>query len=85
MTGKPDSPFANRKFLVEFKYAPIREEATCRWLELAEPLPADVRQVTGYADDIRREFLQFTVWRYVIYIVGRKGFRVFALDRPAEE
>ena len=43
-------------------------------------MPADVAQVTGYAEDIRRIFPQFTVRRYLIYIVGRKGYRVFALD-----
>jgi hypothetical protein len=80
MLGKPDSPFANLKFLVEFKYAPVKEEATCQWLTLPAPLPADVEQVSGYADDIRRTFPQFTVRRYIIYIVGRKGFRVFGLD-----
>jgi hypothetical protein len=80
MLGKPDSRFANLKFLVEFKYAPVKEEACCRWLDMPEPLPADVQQVTRYAEDILREFPQFCVRRYLIYIVGRKGYRVFALD-----
>ena len=51
-----------------------------RWLDMQAPLPADVEQVTRYAEDIRREFPTFTVRRYLIYIVGRKGFRVFGLD-----
>jgi len=80
MLGKPDSPFADLKFLVEFKYAPVKEEATCQWLQLSAPRPEDVTQVTAYADDIRRAFPQFTVRRYIIYIVGRKGYRIFSLD-----
>ena len=56
MLGKPDSVFAREKFVVEFKYTPVREEATCRWLQLPAPLQADVAQVTAYAADIKREF-----------------------------
>ena len=80
MLGKPDSPYANLKFLVEFKYAPVKEEATCSWLQMTEPAQGDVEQVTRYAEDIRREFEELTVRRYLIYIVGRKGVRVFSLD-----
>ena len=79
MLGKPDSQFANTKFLLEFKYIPIKEEHKSRLLQLTAPLPEDVAQVTGYAEDIHREFPKFTIHRYIVYIVGRKGFRMFHL------
>ena len=79
MLGKPDSPYANRKFLVEFKYRPLKEETPALAFH-AGAIAGDVEQVTRYAEDIHRDFPQFTIQRYVIYIVGRKGYRLFALD-----
>ena len=83
MLGKPDSPFANTKFLLEFKYTPMKDEHKSNLLQLEAPLPEDVAQVTRYAEDIHREFPQFTIHRYIVYIVGRKGFTLFHL--PPED
>jgi len=79
MLGKPDSAFANRKFLLEFKYAPMTDERKARLLQLEAPLPEDVAQLKGYAEDIHREFPQFTMRKYVVYIVGRKGYVMFGV------
>ena len=81
MLGKPDSAYANLKFLLEFKYTPVKDEAQiAHWLQLSAPLPEDVAQITRYAEDIHREFPQFTVQQYIVYIVGRKGYRLFRVE-----
>ncbi len=45
MLGKPDSPYANIKFLLEFKYAPVKGERKARLLKLQAPFEEDVAQV----------------------------------------
>jgi len=80
MLGKPDSAYANVKFLLEFKYVSMKEQRTSNLLQLTAPLPDDVAQITRYAEDIHREFPQFTIHRYLVYIVGRKGFVMFRLE-----
>ncbi len=85
MLGKPDSPYAKIKFLLEFKYTPVKDEHKSHWLRLVAPLPEDVAQVTQYAADIRREFPQFAIHKYIVYIVGRKGFVMFHLASSAVE
>jgi len=77
MLGKPDSAYANQKFVMEFKYAPAKGDEKKNWLKLDAPLPADIEQVNRYAEDIHHEFPQFTVRKYIVYIVGRKGFLLF--------
>ena len=39
--------------------------------------------MTGYAEDIHREFPQFAIRKYLVYIVGRKGFIMFRTDAPS--
>ena len=39
MLGKPDSPYANTKFLLEFKYTPMKDEHKSNLLQLNAPLP----------------------------------------------
>ena len=83
MTGKPDSTFRKMKFLLEFKYVPIKEARKRNLLRLTAPLPEDVAQVAGYARDIRQEFPAFALRPHLVYIVGRKGFKMFRVDEHA--
>ena len=84
MLGKPDSAYANTKFLLEFKYTPVKDERKSHMLQLGAPLPEDVAQITRYTEDIHREFPQFTVHPYIVYIVGRKGCRMFRVAASPE-
>ena len=45
-----------------------------------EPTPDEVDLVTRYAEDLQREVPKFTVRRYLIYIAGQNGYRVFWSD-----
>jgi len=80
MLGKPATPYAECKFLLEFKYAPVKDERNCNWLQMEAPLPGDIEQITCYAQDIQRESPQLHVRKYLLYIVGRKGFAMFQVD-----
>ena len=80
MLGKPDSSYANTKFLLEFKYTSMKDAHKAHWLQLGAPRPEDVAQVRRYAEDIHREFPLFTIHKYIVYIVGRTGFVMFHVD-----
>jgi hypothetical protein len=80
MQGKPDSPYAECKFLLEFKYTPVKEEHHSNWLRMEAPLPEDLAQLSGYATDILREFPRLKLRKYLLYIVGRKGFAMFQVE-----
>ncbi len=68
------------KFLLEFKYAPVKSDRKASLLKLKTPLADDVAQINRYAEDIHREFPQFNLRKYVVYIVGRKGFVMFRVN-----
>ena len=65
---------------MEFKYAPVKEEHHSNWLRMEAPLPEDRAQITRYAKDIQREFPRLKLRKYLLYIVGRKGFAIFQVE-----
>ncbi|HRY14832.1 MAG TPA: PD-(D/E)XK nuclease domain-containing protein [Candidatus Competibacteraceae bacterium] len=76
--GKYHESFAGVHLVIEFKYCSNAEfrkfKTTLEDFALQEE---DTRQIAGYADDLKKEFPEAAVSRYVIYCFGNQGFRVF--------
>ena len=78
--GRPNTDFEGQALLVEFKHYP-REKAdrldVMNWTTADE---ADITQVSGYADDLKRQHPEVTVRRHIVYTIAGAGYRFFPLD-----
>lgn len=77
ITGRPGTAYHKNKQIVEFKYFPAKESK--RILSLTEPSLADAEQVSRYADDAQEMFPDFKIRKYVIYIAGNKGYKLWEI------
>lgn len=75
MTGRPGTSYHNQKEIVELKYFTSQKSATIKTLET--PRAEDVAQVTAYAGDILKQFPAYRIRKYVIYVMGNRGFRLW--------
>lgn len=73
MTGIPGTDYYTDDRVVEFKY--YRSKEAEKMLALVEPLPEHVEQVKGYANDTKRNFPNYNVRSYVVYICANKGWK----------
>lgn len=73
MTGIPGTDYYTDDRVVEFKY--YRAKDADRMLALSEPLAEHAEQVKGYAADTKRQFPNYHVRAYVVYICANKGWR----------
>lgn len=78
ITGRPGTAYHKNKQIVEFKYFPAKEAK--RILPLAEPSAADAEQVCRYAADAQEMFPDFKIRKYVIYIAGNKGYKLWEIQ-----
>lgn len=77
MTGRPNTTAHGEKQIAEFKYFPSKEAKKIK--ALSAPYPDDVTQVQGYAKDMLAEFPFLKMRKYVIYVMGNKGYKVWEI------
>lgn len=75
MTGIPGTPYHGDKQIVEFKYYPSKDAPKIR--KLSGPTPTDVEQINAYANDMLVDFPYLKISKYVIYVMGNKGYRLW--------
>ena len=75
--GRPEKSFKNQALLIEFKHFSRTEGERLDVLNWKNPQPEDIKQVNGYAEDIRNKYPELTIHRYVCYTVSCSGFRFF--------
>lgn len=75
LTGIPGTSFHNDCRVVEFKYFKARDARKIK--ALTAPQPEDAEQVKAYADDINREFCNYRMKSYVVYIAAGKECRIW--------
>ena len=78
--GRPHTGFADEALILEFKHFTRTESERLGVPGWTEARPADIAQVTGYADDVKHRYPQLTVRRHVVYTVVGEEPRFFALD-----
>ena len=49
-------------------------------MKLKKPRDAEIEQVTKYADEILKDFPQYSIARYIIYTLGSSQYRAFAVS-----
>jgi hypothetical protein len=75
MKGLPGTSFHNDCRVVEFKYFKAKDEAVVE--ALTAPREEDIAQVKGYAADINRQFVNYKMRTYVVYMVTNKLCKVW--------
>jgi hypothetical protein len=75
MKGLPGTSFHNDCRVVEFKYFKAKDEAVVA--DLTTPREEDIAQVKGYAADINRQFVNYKMRTYVVYMVTNKICKVW--------
>ncbi|MDR0894583.1 MAG: PD-(D/E)XK nuclease domain-containing protein, partial [Prevotellaceae bacterium] len=75
MKGLPGTSFHNDCRVVEFKYFKAKDEAVVE--AFTAPREEDIAQVKGYAADINRQFVNYKMRTYVVYMVTNKLCRVW--------
>jgi hypothetical protein len=78
MTGLPGTAYHNDCRIVEFKYFKAKEASMLEKLEA--PKAEDISQVKGYAEDINRQFPDYQIRTYVVYIAAGKTCKVWETD-----
>lgn len=77
MLGKYHTLYKNQKWVVEFKHFKKEEAKKQKIYELKAVREEERKQVEGYAQDILREFPEYSIRKYVIYTVSCETFRMF--------
>lgn len=78
--GKFHERFAGLRWVIEFKYLSNTE-----WNRLKIPIKEfqvqeeDIRQISGYAEGLKKEYPEAKIRLFVIYCIGNQGFRVFEI------
>lgn len=76
--GKYHEAFADLRWVIEFKYYSNAEFKKLKTtLEKFALRDEDTTQIKGYAQGLSQEYPHAQVALYVIYCVGKQGFRVF--------
>jgi hypothetical protein len=75
MTGTPGTPYHNDCRVVEFKYFKTGEASVVHGLTAAKE--EEVTQVNGYAEDLKRQFPNYRLRTYVVYIAAGKAYKVW--------
>jgi hypothetical protein len=79
--GKHNEKFAGLRWVIEFKYysnAKFNELKTS--IEVFELIEADLEQINGYVEGLKKEYPEANISRFVIYCIGNQGFRVFEVS-----
>ncbi len=77
--GKYHTEYKDLKWVVEFKHFSKESAKKENIYDLKEARPQEVKQVTGYANDILKQFPDYNVTCYVIYTISCETFRFFKL------
>ena len=77
LTGIPGTSFHNDCRVVEFKYFKAEDAAIVE--RMGEARPADSEQVKKYAADINRQFPDYRMKTYVVYIAAGKTCKVWTV------
>ena len=80
MTGIPGTDYYTDDRLVEFKYYKAKEAE--KMLASDAPLPEHVEQVHRYAEDTLRNFPNYKVRTYVVYICANRGWKCWEEPLP---
>jgi len=80
LLGKPHTKYKNIKQVAEFKHFSAAEGKRLKIMKLKKPRDAEIEQVTKYADEILKDFPQYSITRYVIYTLGSSQYRAFAVS-----
>lgn len=76
--GKYHEKFAGLRWVIEFKYYSNAElRALNKTVDTFTLQQEDTEQIGGYAADLRREYPEAAITKFVIYCFGNSGFRVF--------
>ncbi|MDR1005029.1 MAG: ATP-binding protein [Prevotellaceae bacterium] len=75
MKGLPGTSYHNDCRVVEFKYFKAKDEVVVK--ALTAPREEDIAQVKSYAADINRQFVNYKMRTYVVYMVTNKSCRVW--------
>lgn len=75
LTGIPGTSFHNDCRVVEFKYFKAKDANKIKLL--AAPFPEDMEQVKAYAEDINRQFPDYAMKIYLVYIAAGKVCRIW--------
>lgn len=75
LTGIPGTSFHNDCRVVEFKYFKAKDASKIK--ALTRPEPEDVEQVKAYAADINRQFTDYRMKSYVVYIAAGKVCQIW--------
>lgn len=78
MTGIPGTSYHNDCRVVEFKYFKTKDAAMVE--SLTEARAEDIRQVQAYAADINRNFPNYRMSAYVVYIAAGKACRAYRCE-----
>ena len=77
--GKYHTQYKNLKWVIEFKHFSKSAGRKEGIYDLKEARIEEVKQVSGYADDILKKFPEYNITRYVIYTISCETFRIFKL------
>lgn len=77
MTGIPGTDYYTDDRLVEFKY--YKGKDAVKMLTATEPLPEHVEQLNRYAVDTKRQFPQYDIRQYIVYICANKGWKCWEI------
>lgn len=77
VTGRPGTGYHKNKQIVEFKYFSGKEHK--KILSLEVPNEADIQQASRYTADAQEMFPEFSIRKYIIYVVGNKGYKLWEI------
>jgi len=80
LLGKPHIKYKSIKQVAEFKHFSAADGKRLKIMKLKKPRDAEIEQVTKYADEILKDFPQYSIARYVIYTLGSSQYRAFAVS-----
>ena len=78
LLGKPSSHYFYTKYLAEFKHFSNKEKKTFK--NLKAPRKQDAEQIVKYANDIKREFPEYTITNWLIYTFAGREWKIFKIE-----
>ncbi|MEA2012809.1 MAG: AAA family ATPase [Verrucomicrobiota bacterium] len=79
LLGKPTSPYKYTKYLAEFKHFSNKDKKIFE--NLKEPREKDQKQLDKYADNILKEFPEYTLTTWMIYTFAGKQWKILKSKR----
>ncbi len=78
--GKYHTEYKNLKWVIEFKHFSKEKAKKEGIYNLKQARTIEIKQLSGYANDILKQFPDYNITKYVIYTISCETFMFFKLD-----